>query len=83
MSGDEHRYSKDGVTVVWKPSVCIHSARCVLGLGRVFNPHKRPWVDMDGASVDRIAAQVRQCPSGALSLGEDTDPAILALLDGA
>ena len=70
MSGEQHEYSKDGVTVVWKPSLCVHSAKCALGLGSVFNPKARPWVNMDGAPVERIAEQVRKCPSGALSLRE-------------
>jgi uncharacterized Fe-S cluster protein YjdI len=62
-----HEYSKDGVTVVWKPGVCIHSARCVLGLGSVFNPQARPWINVDAASADRIIEQVKKFPSGALS----------------
>jgi uncharacterized Fe-S cluster protein YjdI len=69
MSLTKHEYSKDGVTVIWKPALCVHSARCVHGLGIVFNPSARPWIDMDGAPVDRIAEQVKKCPSGALSLG--------------
>jgi uncharacterized Fe-S cluster protein YjdI len=28
---------------------------------------KKPWIDVNGASLDAIAAQVRKCPSGALS----------------
>jgi uncharacterized Fe-S cluster protein YjdI len=67
MSGDQHEYSKDGTTVVWKPSLCIHSAKCVLGLGSVFNPQARPWINMDAAPSERIVEQVKKCPSGALS----------------
>jgi uncharacterized Fe-S cluster protein YjdI len=33
----------------------------------VFDPRKKPWVNVEGASKDEIAAQVRKCPSGALS----------------
>jgi uncharacterized Fe-S cluster protein YjdI len=71
MSETEHKYEKDGVTVVWKPALCIHSGVCVRGLGAVFNPKARPWISMDAAPVARIAEQVRQCPSGALSLAGD------------
>jgi uncharacterized Fe-S cluster protein YjdI len=67
MSDEQHEYTKDGVTVVWKPSVCVHSAKCVLGLGSVFNPRARPWVNMDAAPAERIVEQVKKCPSGALS----------------
>jgi len=67
MSADQHEYSKDGVTIVWTPSVCIHSAKCVLGLGSVFNPQARPWINMDAAVIERIVEQVKKCPSGALS----------------
>jgi uncharacterized Fe-S cluster protein YjdI len=68
MSTDRREYSNDGVTVVWQPALCIHSAKCVLGLGSVFNPQKRPWINMDAAPAERIADQVKKCPSGALSL---------------
>jgi len=70
------RYPKDGVTVVWQPGLCVHSQVCFHGLPSVFDPRKRPWVDMDGASVEAIVAQVRRCPSGALSLatGEPLEP---------
>src|SRR2546429_7762660 len=30
-------------SVIWKPGVCIHSAKCVQGLGEVFNVNARPW----------------------------------------
>jgi uncharacterized Fe-S cluster protein YjdI len=63
-----HQYSKDGVTVIWKPVLCRHSAVCVRSLGSVFNAAARSWIDMDAAPVERIAEQVKQCPSGALSL---------------
>ena len=66
-----HReYSKEDVTVIWKPELCQHSTLCFKGLRSVFDPSKRPWVNMDGASVQRILEQVRRCPSGALSYTE-------------
>jgi uncharacterized Fe-S cluster protein YjdI len=60
-------YSNGEVTVVWKPGLCIHSGVCFSGLPRVFNPKVKPWVNVDGASTEQIVAQVKQCPSGALS----------------
>ncbi len=67
MAREVMRYTKGDLTVVWKPGQCIHSTICWKGLMEVFNPRKRPWVDMDGADAERIMEQVSLCPSGALS----------------
>jgi uncharacterized Fe-S cluster protein YjdI len=63
----EKTYSNDDITVAWKPDLCIHSEKCFKGLGAVFDPNRRPWVDMSRAETTAIKAQVDQCPSGALS----------------
>jgi len=62
-----HKYSNGEITVVWKPDICIHSAICFRGLHDVFDPQKRPWININGASTERIVEQVKKCPSGALS----------------
>lgn len=51
---------------------CIHSTKCWKGLIQVFDPRKRPWINLDGAEKEQIIEQVNTCPSGALSyrLGE-------------
>lgn len=67
-------YSNNDITVVWQPDKCIHSKICWQGLLPVFDPKKRPWVNMDGAPSAEIAAQVGKCPSGALSLKEEFKP---------
>jgi uncharacterized Fe-S cluster protein YjdI len=67
MSDSDMSYSNGEITVVWRPGVCIHSEKCVRGLGEVFNIHTRPWINIAGSSTGRIMDQVEQCPSGALS----------------
>jgi len=67
MSESEKTYTNGEITVIWKPGVSIHSAKCVQGLGEVFNVNGRPWINMVGSGSDRIIKQVDQCPSGALS----------------
>lgn len=67
MPEKSHKYSNGEVTIVWKPESCIHSTLCWKGLKEVFNPAKRPWIEPNGASTERIIEQVRKCPSGALS----------------
>ena len=60
-------YSNKEITVVWKPHVCTHSKKCWKELLQVFNPQNRPWVNMDGATTNRIKKQVDVCPSKALT----------------
>ena len=61
------KYTNGEVTVVWKPDTCIHSRICWTVLREVFDPAKRPWVNIEGSTTERIIEQVRKCPSGALS----------------
>ena len=60
-------YTNNEITVVWKPDVCSHSRICWTGLIEVFNPKKRPWIDINSADTQKIIDQVSKCPSGALS----------------
>jgi uncharacterized Fe-S cluster protein YjdI len=61
-------YTREGVTIVWRPGVCIHSRRCFHGLPAVFDPSRRPWIDLEGAEMEAILEQISRCPSGALSV---------------
>ncbi len=78
------KYSNGEVTIVWKPSQCIHSAKCWKGeegLSEVFKPRSSPWIEPTGASTERIINQIKKCPSGALSFymnneSEDNQAAI-------
>ena len=63
----EKEYANEEVTVIWKSDRCIHSENCFKGLSAVFDPNKRPWVNVQGASTGKIVDQVNKCPSGALS----------------
>ncbi len=65
--GKIKEYSNGEVTVIWEAEKCIHSAICVKGLPKVFNPNARPWIAIDTVSTDDLVSQVKQCPSGALS----------------
>jgi uncharacterized Fe-S cluster protein YjdI len=69
MSQKTHHYSNGETTVVWKPELCIHSGICFKGLADVFDPRRKPWIDMSKAETQQIIDQVKKCPSGALSIG--------------
>ena len=59
---------REEVTVLWQPHICAHSGICARGLPAVFDPKRKPWIDMNAADLEMIKAQVLKCPSGALSL---------------
>jgi uncharacterized Fe-S cluster protein YjdI len=61
------KYTNGEVTIVWKPTLCIHSAICFNGLNDVFHPKELPWITPEKASTLQIIEQVKKCPSGALS----------------
>ena len=60
-------YSNDEITVIWKPALCNHNGNCWRSLNAVFNPHKRPWVDIHAADSKTIVEVVEQCPTKALT----------------
>lgn len=63
-------YPGNDLTVVWKPEICRHAARCATQLPSVFNPAAKPWVNMEGATSQEIINQVAKCPTGALSIAK-------------
>lgn len=67
MPLDTLHYSNGEVTVIWKPGLCIHSGICFKGLPGVFDPRRKPWIDVSQADTQAIIEQVKKCPSGALS----------------
>lgn len=60
-------YETEQIVVHWDSSRCIHSANCLQGLPQVFDVRRRPWVRVDSATADEIAATVDTCPSRALT----------------
>lgn len=70
MSAPTRTYSNGEIAVEWRPDKCIKCHACFNGLPTVFDPNKRPWVNMAGATTEEIERQVMGCPSGALSIQE-------------
>jgi len=61
-------YKKEELSIIWDDSKCIHAGICAKGLPTVFKPRERPWIQTENESKERIAEQVEECPSGALSI---------------
>jgi uncharacterized Fe-S cluster protein YjdI len=64
--GVERIYENGDIAVSWEPRLCIHVGACFRRLPQAFKPLERPWVDVNAASPDEIAATVMLCPTGAL-----------------
>ena len=60
MADKLHRYSGEAIEVTYSVKRCIHAAECVKGLPAVFDPGRKPWVDVDAEVIER-------CPTGALA----------------
>jgi uncharacterized Fe-S cluster protein YjdI len=66
-------YSNDDITVVWQPGKCIHAAKCVHALPKVYKPKERPWITVENATTEELMAQIKTCPSGALSYYKNSE----------
>lgn len=67
MEENNREYSNDDITVYWRPKKCIHATTCFRELRPVFNPGRRPWVDLSAASTEEIIKVVDMCPTDALT----------------
>ena len=59
-------YGNEQIVVHWDARRCIHTGICTRTLPEVFDVARRPWISVDGAGADAIAAAVARCPTGAL-----------------
>ena len=77
-------YTIGSLTIHDNRGICQHAGFCSDALPAVFRAGKEPFVDPTAADADTIVAQIRKCPSGALSYSldgvehrdQDRDPAI-------
>ena len=71
-------YDNGEITVYWNPEKCIHSGECLKCLPGVFDIHKTPWINIQGATSEEIVEAVDRCPSGALSYrrNDELSPAV-------
>ncbi|MFL5983164.1 MAG: (4Fe-4S)-binding protein [Gaiellaceae bacterium] len=64
--GSKRTYTGAAIEVDWEPRLCIHVRNCVKRLPNVFLPDARPWVVVEAADADAVAAAIESCPTGAL-----------------
>jgi CDGSH-type Zn-finger protein/uncharacterized Fe-S cluster protein YjdI len=70
-----HAFEGDALRVTWSRRRCIHAAACVFHQPDVFQPGRRPWIELSGGDAAEITRVVTLCPTGALhTVGADGEP---------
>lgn len=68
-------YQNDKITVYYDSYLCRHAGECVTHLPDVFNPAKRPWIDVNHlcseGEIEKLKETIKKCPTGALSYSEN------------
>lgn len=70
---NNREYTNGDITVYWRPALCTHITTCFNELIEVFDPSKRPWINMQGAPTEEIIRVVKLCPTGALTYKYNRD----------
>ncbi len=65
--GAVRTYHRPGLRVLWRSGLCNHNGNCSRSLPAVFDPARRPWVDVEAADIEDICRVIDACPTGALT----------------
>lgn len=76
MSKMVQKYQKDELEISYDPNICTHAANCVNGFPDIFNIENKPWINLDTATMEKLTESVKNCPSGALKMIDDSVPPI-------
>lgn len=67
MERNDRSYTNGEITVHWKSKECVHAGTCFRELRKVFDPSRRPWIDLSQGETDAIIDIVERCPTDALT----------------
>jgi len=66
-----HDYVGKEITIHDNRGICAHVGFCTDGLPKVFRMYTEPWINPDGATIEKVIETIKKCPSGALSYSID------------